>query len=482
MTFLWSVLGFLVAMVFLIAIHEAGHYFVARYFNIKVLQFSLGFGKPFWQKKMGETQFQISAIPLGGFVKFVDEREGPVPLEDMPRAFNRQSVYKRFLVVLAGPMVNLLFAWLAFSLIYFSGVSGMKPVFSETQATGALASSLHPEHANELSQIDSPTNQPTQQEPLWTVVSLDGQKVYSWKEAHIALLQALVEGQSNLNLQLETFTLNEAALDESKRIKNLSVSLAALDVNQPKQNWLGLLGFTPYQPKVLPVIGQILKGAPADLAGLQVGDQILSLDGVVLDSWQDLVEVVRVNPGKRLEVEYRRQGQVDRSWVTLAVKDVQGQKQGSIGVAVELPETLLKSLIEKKSFGPFESIQRGWQHSLNLIDMTLVMLKRMLFGEVSVENLSGPISIAQVSGQAMQSGWVSFLSLLGLLSLSLGVLNLLPIPLLDGGHLFFYAVEIIKGSPVNQTVEALSQKVGLVFILCLTFFAIFNDIARITNG
>ena len=462
MDFLWSLFGFVFAIGILVTIHEAGHYLMARYFNIKVLQFSLGFGKPFWVKQFGETEFRLCPILLGGYVKFVDEREGDVAEEDIARAFNRQSVYKRFLVVLAGPVINLLFAWLAFSLIYFSGIPGIKPMFSDQTISGTLYEQM----SNKVLIKE--------EEAVWEVVSIQGERVYSWQEVHLEIVQALVNEETVLEAEL---------LSSKEALKQQVVlSLEDLDINQPNQNWLGMLGFRPYQPTLLPVIGQVQANSPASAAGLITGDKVLKLGGVQINTWQDLVHIVQANPENVLELVYERQGVAFTRMIHLATKNHQGESVGSLGVAAYIPKNILAPYVVTKSFGMVESLQRGFFHSVDLVNMTLVMIKRMIVGEVSVQNLSGPVSIAQFSGQALESGWIPFLSLLGLLSLSLGVLNLLPIPILDGGHLFFYLIEMVKGSPVSQAVESVAYKVGLLIILSLTFFVIFNDISRIING
>jgi len=454
LTFLWSVAGFILAIGILVTIHEWGHYQVARWFNIKVTTFSIGFGKKLWSKQGKETQYQIALIPLGGYVKFVDEREGPVAEEDLPRAFNRQSVYKRFAVVAAGPLINLIFAWGLFAAIYMIGVSAPKPLFDQPIENSALEMAL-------------PNN-----DQAWLVVKVDGHNVSSWLTVREQLLMALVDDQQSVSIELES--------TQTGRVQILDkVSLADLDLENQKQNWIKALGFQPMMLPVPAVIGDVKEGGPASLAGIQTGDLILSINGEPIQYWQDLVKIVRDLPSQDAEVYVRRDG-VDYPYkVNLASKD---GLTGYMGVGVKFDKEDLEPFIATTQYGLLDSIGLGWNKNIDFIDMSLVMMKKMLFGEVGLDNLSGPVSIAQFSGQALQTGLVSFLMLLGLLSLSLGILNLLPIPVLDGGHLVYYIIEMIKGSPVSESVMAFGQKIGLLLILSLTVLALTNDLIRITNG
>jgi len=471
MSFIWAILGFIIAMGVLVAIHEGGHFLVARLFNVKVLQFSLGFGKPFWKKQWGETEYRLAPFPLGGFVKFVDEREGSVAPEDLPRAFNRQSVYKRFAIVLAGPAVNLLFAWLAFTTIYFIGITGLKPVFIPIDSTAAVSNQY----------IQALKQQQLSKKQLsvpWEITDISGQRVSTWPMAYQSLISALVNQDPVITVKVKP--LDESLLNAHALTLHLSTS--TLDINQPKQNWLTLLGFKPFQPKLPAKVQSILPNSPASQLGLQKGDQIIELAGQQVNDWQTLVKVVQNHPNKKVKIAWLRAQQRMQDKIRLSSKQQSGKMVGSIGIAVQIDPAAIKPYQSKIRYPIVTAIEKGWEHNVQLIDMTLTLLKRMLLGEISVKNLSGPVSIAQYSGQAIQSGFVSFVSLLGLLSLSLGILNLLPIPVLDGGHLFFYTIEIIKGSPVESSIEALGQKIGLTLILALTFFAIFNDLVRVSNG
>ena len=458
MSVIWSVIGFVLVIGILVAIHEWGHYQVARWFNIKVLTFSIGFGKPIWTRKGAETEFQVAMIPIGGYVKFADEREAPVDEMDVDRAFNRQSVYKRFAVVAAGPLVNLIFAWLVFSAIYLIGVSAMKPIFDAPLAGSALERAL-------------PNN-----EQAWLVLKANQQPVSSWGTIREQLLKSLVNGEPSISITLKSI--------ETGEIKDVdSLSLSGLDLNNSKQNWMKTLGFQSAAIDIPAHIGSVKEGGPANQANIKSGDMVTSIDGQLVETWQDLVAIVGAMPNQTVSVTVLR----EQAYLNKVVKlgsniDKAGLNKGYLGVGVQVDDALMAPYMVTTRYGFVDAIKLGWQKNLDFIDMSLVMMKKMLFGEVGLDNLSGPVSIAQFSGQALQTGLISFLTLLGLLSLSLGILNLLPIPVLDGGHLVYYIVEMVKGSPVSEGVMVFGQKIGLLLIISLTILALSNDLIRITNG
>lgn len=456
MSVLWSLLGFVLVIGILVAIHEWGHYQVARWFDIKVVRFSIGFGKPIWTRQGKETEFQVAMIPIGGYVKFVDEREGQVEEADLPRAFNRQSVYKRFAVVAAGPLINLLFAWLVFSAIYVIGVSGLKPIFNEPVAGSVLEKAL-------------PNNQ-----QAWLVLEANNQPVTSWMSIRDLLLKAMVADQENFSLKVESIESGEIRLLDS-------ISLSNLDLDDQKQDWMKRFGFQRYSIPLPAQIGSLEERGPAAQAGIETDDLITKIDGQPILTWQDLVKTVASLPNQTVEVELQRGPVLLTKAVTIA-ENSRNSSKGYLGVGVYVDESLMAPYLITTQYDLFESIALGWQKNLDYIDMSLVMMKKMLIGEVSLDNLSGPVSIAQFSGQAIQTGLIAFLTLLGLLSLSLGILNLLPIPVLDGGHLVYYIVEMIKGSPVSEGVMVFGQKIGLLLIISLTVLALTNDLIRITNG
>ena len=462
LTFIWSVLGFIVTMGIIVTIHEWGHYQVAKWFNFKIIRFSVGFGKPIWRKQGQETEFVIGAFPLGGYVKFADEREAPVADCDVHRAFNRQSVYKRMAVVIAGPAVNLIFAWLAFTLMFVIGVTGLKPMVNLSNSNNLIGHHKQPA-------FDDMGNS------LWQVSHVNQKAVYTWKGVHQQVLQALTSDDKTIEM---TFT---DSINQRSFVKSFSMSV--LDINDPKQNWLSLLEIEAAKPKIPAVLGRVLEDSPAAQGGLQSFDKILQINDFKVNNWQDFVKVVQSNPGAQVMVHYERNQAQYTTLVQLQSVALSANKRvGKMGVGVYVDEEVLKPFQSRIEYGFAEASIQAYERSLELIDMSLIMLKRMLLGEVSTENLSGPISIAQFSGQALQSGLITFLSLLGILSLSIGILNLLPVPMLDGGHLLFYIIEAIKGSPVGEQTMQIGQVLGLMAIVGLTLLALSNDILRIFHG
>ena len=455
MSFLWSLLGLVLSLGILVTLHEWGHYIVGRLFNIKVEKFSIGFGRPIWMRQWGETQFQVAAIPLGGYVKFTDEREGPVDEADLPRAFNRQPVWKRFLVVLAGPVVNIIFAWLAFALVYGLGVAQLKPLI-------------------ELPKADY---QP------WEVVALDAQPVQSWTQFQRLFLQKILnDEEASRDHALMVKAFNRSQYLEVNLTPPKTTHMPIQDASAVLKQWFEANGIKIYRPPIPAVISQVMPDSPAQIAGLQPGDQVVAIDGKPIQQWQALVQWISEHPGVTATFTVLRQGKKIPIKVKLGKKVVKGHATGFMGVAVQVSADQLKPYLVKTSYNVWESLKLGIEKSLSLTVLTGQMIQRMLVGEVGTESLSGPIGIAQVAGQALQSGVISFISFLAVLSLSLGLLNLLPIPVLDGGHLFMYLIEMLRGRPLSDSVQQAAQMVGLFLILSLTLFAIFNDLSKLFDS
>lgn len=448
---LFSVAAFVVAIGVLVTVHEFGHFWVARKVGVRVLRFSIGFGKPLWRRQANPeaTEFVVAAIPLGGYVKMLDEREGEVPAGQRDQAFNRKPLGSRVAVVVAGPLFNFLFAIVAYWLTFVTGVPGMKPVI-DVPASDSVAARAGLELRDEI-------------------VSVDGEVTPTWNTAVIALLDGALDHRS--------VTLEVQALDGGRR--NVVLRLEEADELLGRGDLLRKLGLSPWRPPVPAVIDKVIAGGAAEAAGLESGDRILRADGEDIDEWSHWVDYVRDRPGKTIATEVERDGTV----VMLALRpdavEMDDSTVGRIGASVHIPEELGSSLRTVVRYGPLQSIGEALAKTWRMTELTVRTLWKMLIGQASVENISGPISIAQYAGYSAQIGFASFLGFLAIVSISLGVLNLLPIPVLDGGHLLYYAIEFIKGSPVSEQTEIVGQKIGIALLLVLMTLAIFNDFNRL---
>ena len=444
-------LAFIGAIVVLVAFHEYGHYFVARLCGVKVLRFSIGFGKILYTKKFagGETEWSISAIPLGGYVKMLDEREGVVKPEDLPRTFNRQPVLRRMAIVVAGPLANLLLAIVFYWGLFIYGVPGLKPIIGNiAPATPAAAAQLQAQQ---------------------TIVSINGTETPSWQEVRWVLLDSVLQG-GNANLEIRT-----PQGEVMQRVLDIS-TLTAADLDS---DFLRKLGLQAYQPVVRPVIGRLVEGGVAQRAGLRVDDSILSANGEPIEDWEAWVEIVRSHPATLLHLEIKREGHLISLDLTPDAV-AEGDKQvGKIGAAPRIDQQEFDALMTVVRYSPVaalgQAVRKTWETSV----ISLQMMGRMIVGQVSLKNLSGPVTIADYAGQSASMGFGAYLSFLALISISLGVLNLLPIPLLDGGHLLYYMVELIKGSPVSERLWEAGQKLGIALLFTLMALALFNDFSRL---
>ena len=449
-----TLLAFIVAIAVLVVFHELGHYWVARWCDVKVLRFSVGFGKVIYAKRFvgGETEWVVSAIPLGGYVKMLDEREGEVAANELSRAFNRKSVLQRMAIVVAGPLANLLLAVVLYFALFIHGVPGLKPVLGEVGPdTPAAAAGLQSKK---------------------TIVSIDGQATPSWQEIRWVMLDKVLQQQA-ANIELRT-------QDGESEFRVLEVnSLTAADLDS---DFMHKLGLKPYQPPVYPIIGKLVEGGPAQRAGFLVGDRILSVDGQTVQLWEDWVDVVRSHSNKVLDVEFERAGMHLNLAVTPEPFNDAGKTIGRIGAAAFIDKTAFEAMITTVSYPPVAAMQEAFRKTWDTSIFSLKMMGKMVMGEVSMKNLSGPITIADYAGQSAQLGLGAYIGFLALVSISLGVLNLLPIPLLDGGHLLYYAVEFFKGSPVSDSLWEAGQKVGIALLVTMMAFALYNDISRLISG
>ncbi|NRQ02283.1 RIP metalloprotease RseP [Marinobacterium sp. xm-d-530] len=450
MDFIQTVLSLLITLGILVTIHEWGHYWVARRCGVKVLRFSVGFGKPIWMRKGKDgTEYAVASIPLGGYVRMLDEREGPVPDELKSQAFNNKSVYQRIAIVAAGPFVNLIFALFAYWFLFIWGVTVVKPV------VGAVTPDSLAEQAG--------------LQPNYEIAEIDGREVLSWEEINLALAARV--GETGV------LTLR-AGEPNSGWLRNYSADLQTWDVDLETTSPLRAFGLSPWQPEVPAVISQISPDGPAYKAGLQEGDRVVSIDDTPIDNWMALVGKVQASYDTDLRFEIVRDEQSEEVIVRPGLRPGSDALVGYIGAGVvvpQWPEDMLRDL----SQGPVDALVSAYEKTVQMIGLTLDSIKKMIVGVISVKNLSGPITIAKVAGASASSGLESFISFLAYLSISLGVLNLLPIPMLDGGHLVYYFVELIRGRPVSERTQAFGMRLGMALLFSLMAIAFFNDLARL---
>ena len=443
-------LAFIVAVGVIVTVHEFGHYWAARKLGVKVLRFSVGFGKPLLKRvsSTDKIEYVLASIPLGGYVKMLDEREGEVPRDIVHQAFNRQPVWKRFVIVSAGPAFNFVFAVLAYWMAFMVGVEGIKPTVGEV-LHGSIARKA------EIKSGD-------------TFIYVEDVAVQTWQQTLIQLLdKALESGSAKVIL----------------RSKDLSQRVVALDLSDTNHllsegELLEKIGITPWRYRLEPVFGEINSGV-AKIAGIRAGDRVISVDGKEVNSWADLVTYVRAHAGVSIDMLIRRNSE-NMNFVLVPERvNENGEAVGRIGAYPFVDQALLDQQRVIVRYNLFDAVVKGmvetWEHSI----LTLKILWRLVKGEASLKNISGPITIAEYAGGAAAIGFSAFVSALALISIAIGILNLLPIPVLDGGHLLYYLIEIIKGSPVSEQFEVVGQRVGIVLLIGLMSLAFYNDIHRL---
>jgi len=448
----YKVAAFLVTLGVLVVFHELGHYLVARWCGVKVLRFSVGFGRVVVSRRVGpdQTEWALSAIPLGGYVKMADEREGDVAPVDLARAFNRQSVWKRIAIVAAGPIANLLLAVVLYAGTFMVGIPGQRALLAEpTPATSAAAAGIR---NGDL------------------VVSLDGEAVQSWQDLRWRLLRA--QGRDTVVL---------AVLPKDARPGDVSLirtlSLASVKPADWEGNATSVLGLRP--DLGAPLVGEVLPDKPAALAGLIKGDRITAIDGMAMRSPSDVAQVTNASAGKPLAFRIERGSSVIDLAVTPQASEQGGKMIGLAGLRLAVDPQEAKRLAITVRYDFFEAVVQGARKTWELSVFTLKMLGRIFTGEASVKNISGPLTLADFAGQSAQAGILVFVGYLALISISLGVLNLLPVPLLDGGHLLYYFIEVVKGSPVSDRVFEVGQRIGMAMLAVLMALALFNDFSRL---
>ena len=451
MTILTSLAAFIVAIGILVTVHEYGHYLAARLVGVKVLRFSVGFGKPIYRRHFGadRSEFVIAAIPLGGYVKMLDEREAPVPPEEVSRAFNRKSLRARNTVIVAGPLANFLLAVVVYAAMFMIGVPGLKPVVGDVQPGSAAAQ-------GGLQFGDQ-------------IVMVGSRRVQDWDQANLRLLDHAVRADA----------VELTVLDRDGREFRRTLPLENRRELLGEGQFLERLGIRPYRPALEPRIGSVERGSRAAEAGLRPGDHVLSVDGRPVDSWIGWVEMIQASPEQPLQVIVRQEG-VERELTLIpATIQVDGEPRGRIGAGVDAAQPQMQEMATLVRLGPMEGLAAGASRTWEVSILTLRVLGRMITGEASVKNIAGPVTIAEFAGMTAIIGITAFLGFLALVSVSLGIINLLPVPVLDGGHLMFNLLEWIKGSAVSERSQLIGQQVGLVAIAALMMLALYNDFTRL---
>lgn len=448
--FLYTAVAFVAAIGVLVVVHEFGHFWVARRLGVKVLRFSVGFGRPLWVRKFGRdrTEFVLAVVPLGGYVKMLDENEDKVAKKDLPRAFNRQPLWKRAAIVLAGPLFNFLFAILAFWLLFSVGTEGLKPVVGKVVDDSIAARAGF--HTGDV------------------MLSIDGKSVASWDQRRLYLFQRALR-----KAVVEVEVRNTQGVVEVHRL-----DLSTLSANQVSTGLLEKgLGLYPPVPDTLPVLDYLDEKGAGAKSGLQKGDVIKAIDGQPVRLWEDIPRIISAHPAQAMNFTLERAGQTLSISVTTGSIERDGKTEGYIGVGArqrEYPQEMLVTLRLNPRTALTESVQNTWLMST----LTLEMLVKMVKLEVSTKAISGPISIAQAAGNSAHAGWDRFVMFLAVVSISLGVLNLLPIPVLDGGHLAIYLIEAVKGGPLSERSLYWGQQIGITLLFALMALAFYNDIVR----
>ncbi|MGR5210262.1 sigma E protease regulator RseP [Vibrio rotiferianus] len=448
---LWNLVSFIVALGILVAVHEFGHFWVARRCGVRVEKFSIGFGKSIWSKvgKDG-TEYSISMIPLGGYVKMVDSRIDEVPENEKHMAFDQKPLWKRTSIVAAGPIFNFLFAIVAYWLVFLIGVPAVKPVIGEVTPNSIVAQAGI-ESGMELK-------------------SISGIKTPDWESVNMGLI-------SHIGDDSVTMTLSSSNEVGSEVTRTLDIRDWKFDPET--QSTMQSLGFKPYTPEIFTELAQVSEGGAAEKAGLQADDKIIAINGNKISKWEEVVEAIRSNADTPMELTVLRQGEEQSFTLTPATRELANkQVVGFAGIApkvAEWPESYRFEL----QFGVFESIGKAIDKTGQVIGLTISMLKKLIVGDVGLNNLSGPISIAKGAGATADYGLVYFLGFLALISVNLGIINLVPLPMLDGGHLLFFAIEAIIRRPVPEKVQEMGYKIGGAIIFSLMALALFNDFTRL---
>jgi len=451
MQILLTIISFLFGLGFLIAIHEFGHYFIAKLCNVKVLRFSLGFGKPLWSRRLGsdQTEWVVATWPLGGYVKMLDERESAVEVTEVDRAFNRKAVWQKFLIVLAGPVANLALAIILYMSLFLNGVPELTAKIGDPLPNTPAA------HAGFKTED--------------VVKTVNDIAIQSWQDFRWAILELALQKQ-----EASVGVTNADGIHQYKK-----VDLSGLTEQEFDKDVLVQLGFNRFRIDVPAIIGQVSPRSPAEVSGLLPGDKIVRINDSSISAWQDVVKIIRESPDQRLQFELERTGGVQLIQITPEMISTRGETYGRIGAGPLIDQKILSSDTIIVSYDMSESAKKAFLKTYQTAIFSLRMMGKMISGEISLRNLSGSVTIADYAGQSAQQGWIPYIMFLALVSISLGVLNLLPIPLLDGGHLMYYLFEFLSGKPVPENIIEASQKIGLMVLILLMSLSLFNDINRL---
>lgn len=449
LSILWNLAAFIVALGVLITVHEFGHFWVARRCGVRVERFSIGFGKALWRRtdKQG-TEFVIALIPLGGYVKMLDERVEPVIPELRHTAFNNKTIGQRAAVIAAGPVANFLFAVFAYWLVFIIGVPGVRPVVDEITPNSIAASA--------------------QIAPGMELKAVDGIETPDWDAVRLQLIDKI--GDEQTTVSVAPFG------SDSRQQKTLDLRNWAFEPD--KQDPVASLGIQPRGAQIESVLAEVQSGSAASKAGLQAGDRIVKVDGQAITQWMTFVTLVRDNPGTPLALEIERQGTPLSLTLIPDTKPGSGKDEGFAGVVpkvIPLPDEY-KTV---RQYGPLDAAVEATDKTWQLMKLTVSMLGKLITGDVKLNNLSGPISIAQGAGMSAEFGLIYYLMFLALISVNLGIINLFPLPVLDGGHLLFLAIEKLKGGPVSERVQDFSYRIGSILLVLLMGLALFNDFSRL---
>jgi regulator of sigma E protease len=448
--FIWNLASFVVALGILITVHEYGHFWVARKNGVQVERFSIGFGKALWRKyDRHGTEFVIAMIPLGGYVKMLDSRVDDVSEAQLNRTFDGKSVYQRIGIIAAGPFANFAFAIVAFYLMFLIGVPSVKPIIGDVIGGSIAAEAQLPKNSE--------------------IIAVSGQETRDWQDVNLALVSAIGESEITFTVKL---------LDRSSN-KDFNINTTTWAFSPEKESSITSLGIVPFRAKALAKIAVVAEGSPAKKAGIQVGDELLSIADVSIDGqWQQFADEIKRYPEKNVQITVLRNNQAITLNVKPDAKARQGKTVGYLGVQpVSLPYP--KEYLFEQTYGPIDALEQSVVKTWNLVTLSFDMIGKLITGDVSVKNLSGPISIAQGAGNSADHSFVRFLAFLALISINLGIINLLPLPVLDGGHLFYYSIELLTGKPVPEKIQEIGFKFGTIALLSLMSIAIFNDLSRL---